>query len=572
MTDIKDLVIKLKNGDAEAFEQLYEKYKNDVYFFAFKLTKNETAAEDVVQDTFLEVFNSINKLEKPESFKSWLFSICHHKCYAKNRKESKEMLLSEDNDFIFDDIADEDTETMPEELLESNAFKEIIENMFDTLPETQREAMILYYYKELSVSQIAEIMECSQGTVKSYLNYGRKKMKACVEKFEKDNNIKLHSFSPALLLVLLFNNHSPSELPFGNISGFISDISSGLGAAATENAINISSTAASAANTVTTSAANATTNVTSAGIWNKIIDGANLMWQNTATRVASLILAGVVVAGGTYVALKSDKNSDGQYVGNQQIGDNKKESSTFSEIDSSEVVYESLLNEETLKEEGPIYKDLNSNCTFEMHAHEYILLPVSYTVPEWMNREPDKIIKSIDNEHKYVVRVWQSEENPEILMCIADYFGIAQEIGNDRSNFKYETETSLTNYIVTETIRGLYPSKDNNEVYPNETAIKDKGEIETSSTDLYENKSKNYQFTNVFYTRPKEFENTDYVYTTGNVVMHYSRYKPLIFGIDTSKNHLYKKTIREVSNNIAKTTKIVFPKNEKDYQSEMRDK
>ena len=77
----------------------------------------------------------------------------------------------------------------------------IIAELVDQLPQAQRATVLLYYYDSCAIRQIADIMECSEGTVKSRLNYARKAMQQLIEQTEQRDNIRLHSFSPALLLL-----------------------------------------------------------------------------------------------------------------------------------------------------------------------------------------------------------------------------------------------------------------------------------------------------------------------------------------------------------------------------------
>ena len=216
-----DAIEALKNGDDSAFEIIFNEYKNDLFFFALKITKSREIAEEVVQETFLAMYQSIEKLQNIDSFKSWLFSICHNQCYKYIKKENNDVLLDEDTFNIVLETSSDGSSDLPEELLEAKMLKSIMVEMFDSLPQSQREAMILYYYKEMPVSDISDIMQVPVGTVKSYLNYGRKKIKQSVGDYEQANNVRLHGVSMFALMHLLQNGSENSSISSDFISNLI---------------------------------------------------------------------------------------------------------------------------------------------------------------------------------------------------------------------------------------------------------------------------------------------------------------------------------------------------------------
>ena len=201
-----DLVSKAQGGDNNAFEKLFIEIQDNLYFYALKMIHNQQDAEDAVQSTAIEIFNSIGKLKNPEFFKTWAVRICHNVCCKQFKKNGLSTISVDDDESFIDDIADEDKESMPAELAESEEFKNIIEQMVDSLPDMQRSCLLLYYFEELDINEISEMLEIPTGTVKSNLNYARKKLKACVNDYEEENNIKLHSVGVLPLLWLLNKN------------------------------------------------------------------------------------------------------------------------------------------------------------------------------------------------------------------------------------------------------------------------------------------------------------------------------------------------------------------------------
>lgn len=199
------LVIKAKAGDQTAMDGLFTAYYNDIYYFALKTLKDQDLACDITQETFLTVIQSIGGLKEPAAFGTWLRQIAYHHC-TRHFARNKEVLVEEDEEgnSMFDTLADEREGTIPADILEQQEFRQTIMGMIDRLTEEQRSAVLLYYFEELTVGQIAKIQNVSEGTVKSRLNYARKAIKRSVESYEKKHNIKLHSFGLLPLLLLFF--------------------------------------------------------------------------------------------------------------------------------------------------------------------------------------------------------------------------------------------------------------------------------------------------------------------------------------------------------------------------------
>lgn len=200
------IVDKAKQGDNNSFNSLFTETYNDVYYFALKTVKDETIAADVTQETFVTIFQNINTLNDPVAYPAWSRQITYRHCLQYLKKQNREVVVEENEDGsnIFDTIEEDRTEFIPEENLDKEDFKKTILEMVDSLPEEQRTAVILYYYDELSIKEIAEIQCVTEGTVKSRLNYARKAIKASVESYEKKHNVKLRCAGVLPLLLWLF--------------------------------------------------------------------------------------------------------------------------------------------------------------------------------------------------------------------------------------------------------------------------------------------------------------------------------------------------------------------------------
>ena len=207
--EIKEAVIEAQNGDQSAFSFLYEETYKSKYYLALKYMKNKEAAEDVLQDAYLKVFSKLGTLKQPEAFEGWLGMIVANT--AKNMLVKKNPLLfsemavdQEGEEYVYD-VEDEDSENQPELAYTREETKELVHILLDGLSEEQRMAILMFHLENASISEIAQAMDCSENTVKSRLNYGRKNLKIQAEQLQK-KGYKLYAVAPVLLLVYLLRN------------------------------------------------------------------------------------------------------------------------------------------------------------------------------------------------------------------------------------------------------------------------------------------------------------------------------------------------------------------------------
>ncbi len=197
------------NGEERGFGYLYEQtYKSKLYL-SLQYMKNETDAEDVLQDAYVRAFTNLSSLKNPEHFSSWLGQIVANT--AKNALQKKNPILFADvtpdgseEDFE-PEIEDTSIENQPELSYTREETRQMVQEMIDSLSDEQRVSILMYYMDDLSIKEIAEALNCSENTVKSRLNYGRKNLKAKAEDMQK-KGYKLYSFAPLLLLLLLLHN------------------------------------------------------------------------------------------------------------------------------------------------------------------------------------------------------------------------------------------------------------------------------------------------------------------------------------------------------------------------------
>ena len=198
--DIRNTVKLAEVRDNQAITKLYEEYHNSVYFLCLRIVKDKDEAFDLVQNSFLTAFDKLSSLQKPESFGSWLHQIAANQC--KNHLKKRQPLLfseKQGDENIPEEfyIEDRDESLIPDQALDTRETRRLLMEIIDGLPDLQRMTVMLYYYEEQSIKEISVIMDCSENTVKSRLNYARKQIKAGVEDLEKKGT-KLHGVIPML--------------------------------------------------------------------------------------------------------------------------------------------------------------------------------------------------------------------------------------------------------------------------------------------------------------------------------------------------------------------------------------
>jgi RNA polymerase sigma-70 factor (ECF subfamily) len=164
------------DGDSSAFQDLMGRYKNDLLHFLIRFVGSTAAAEDVFQETFLQIHISAETFDPSRRFKPWLFTIAANKGRDWHRKHSKRTVLSLSQEIggdgegtRFIDLMEADQELPDAKLLDSEQ-KDSIRKAVDELPSHLREILLLSYFQQMSYVQIADSLQIPLGTVKSRLH------------------------------------------------------------------------------------------------------------------------------------------------------------------------------------------------------------------------------------------------------------------------------------------------------------------------------------------------------------------------------------------------------------------
>ena len=315
---MKELVEMAVEGDQQAIAILYERTNRKAYYLALQLVKDQDQAQDILQDAYLKVFTNLGMLQQPENFQGWLDTIVINKSkdYLKKKKPVLfSQMAAKDEEESEPDFEDESGYFSPEKRADYGETKRLIQEMIDRLPEAQRMAVVLYYLENLPVARIARIMECSEGTVKSRLNYGRKSIKEQVLALEKKGT-KLYCMPLVPFLYWMFRQQVLSAVVPGAVGAAVVQTAGagavGAGMAKAVGAGNVvggtggasaGTASAGAASAGTASAGAASAGTAAAGAAGKA--GLTILGKAIGAKGVAIVAAacvGVGSAGGAYAA------------------------------------------------------------------------------------------------------------------------------------------------------------------------------------------------------------------------------------------------------------------------------
>ncbi|MVO99969.1 MULTISPECIES: RNA polymerase sigma factor SigW [Paenibacillus] len=177
-----------RNGDRGAFEELVNLYKDKIFHLAYRMLGNKQEAEDAVQDTFLRVYNNLDRYDENQKFSTWIFRIGTNLCIDRLRKRKPtysldaEMPDSDGNDF-YAMLASKDN--LPVDQIILSETQQVIRRAIDTLPEKYKSVVILRYLHDMSLQEIGDVLKMPVTTVKTRVHRGREYLR---KKLEADGN------------------------------------------------------------------------------------------------------------------------------------------------------------------------------------------------------------------------------------------------------------------------------------------------------------------------------------------------------------------------------------------------
>ena len=177
-----ELMLRVKQGDAAAFERLVDKYKQPITNLLYRTVRDATEAEDLAQNVFLQVYKSADRYRVEAKFSTWLYTIARNLCLNEIRRRSRhpaesiEAAGESENDGPSRQFEDRRNVSAPDQLLQDELAGKVQEAL-NSLPENQRTAILLFQEKEMSYEEIAKILDCSLSATKSLIHRGRETLK-----------------------------------------------------------------------------------------------------------------------------------------------------------------------------------------------------------------------------------------------------------------------------------------------------------------------------------------------------------------------------------------------------------
>ena len=204
-------VQKLKDGDFSGYDNIYKLSEKYIYKIINDIVKNHHTTEDLMQDAYIQIYNKIGTLQEAKAFYVWAGRIATNLTLRYLQKSNRIKTVEFPNrdegdnpDFPYNKASMDHEEFIPEAVLMDREKQRLLGEILDNLSVEQKLSVQYFYYEEMSVNEIAQLMGCSAGTVKSRLNYARKSIKDAVVELDVKHGTRLYSLSTLPLFWFIF--------------------------------------------------------------------------------------------------------------------------------------------------------------------------------------------------------------------------------------------------------------------------------------------------------------------------------------------------------------------------------
>jgi len=170
------LVKRFQDGEVEAFDEIVDRYRIYVYRLAYHFSRNCEDAYDISQEVFIKVLKSLGNLRNGFVFSTWLRRITLNACVDHARRRPNEQALDDFSGLDFEYISDKHRDS-PDNLVAAGELGNVISRAVDQLPRQQRKAFVLRHYEGLSIKDIANTLDRSQGAVKAHLFHATRRLR-----------------------------------------------------------------------------------------------------------------------------------------------------------------------------------------------------------------------------------------------------------------------------------------------------------------------------------------------------------------------------------------------------------
>jgi RNA polymerase sigma-70 factor (ECF subfamily) len=175
-----EILLEAQAGDYEAFDRLHSALEPAILRFVRRFIANPETAEDIVQDTFLALYLHLDKVDPPEKLRPYVYRIARNKCYDELRKMGRYEQVSLDDEPVQVRVsfnAQDYNGTPPDEAAHWLLLHLEVQEAMNRLPDLQREALILYSEEQMTYAEIADVMDCSVGTIKSRIHHAKRNLR-----------------------------------------------------------------------------------------------------------------------------------------------------------------------------------------------------------------------------------------------------------------------------------------------------------------------------------------------------------------------------------------------------------
>jgi RNA polymerase sigma-70 factor (ECF subfamily) len=188
--DDRQLITQIKAGQREALRQLVEKYKKPLYRVCFNMTGNHRDAEDISQETFIKVYQKIDQFRMDSRLLTWIYRIAANKYIDRKRKKILDTIPIETPGSVetktgFEPVSN-DTNLHPESHIESEMIQKHINHALNQLSPREKTAFVMKHYDDLTIKEIAGIINTTEGTVKSLLFRAVRKMQSALSFYRNE--------------------------------------------------------------------------------------------------------------------------------------------------------------------------------------------------------------------------------------------------------------------------------------------------------------------------------------------------------------------------------------------------
>lgn len=172
--DSQEIIKRCQRGEKDAFKELLSTIEKDALATAYLISGTRGIAEDILQETYIKCFKDIDKLKNPEAFKVWFFKILVRTGWEMTKKHSYLMPMDMSN---HDELLLNNLPPLQEDALDTYETKYIVQKAVNNLSINLKTVVILYYFNDMSIEEIAKVVGCLKATVKSRLFYARSLLK-----------------------------------------------------------------------------------------------------------------------------------------------------------------------------------------------------------------------------------------------------------------------------------------------------------------------------------------------------------------------------------------------------------